>query len=68
MLVGAPNFLSNLLLVDYEVLLLIGVKEMEQHTLITLCSNIFMAPNQARLPAELKHINKRRKRNQQGLP
>lgn len=28
----------------------------------------FMVSNQARRPAELKHINKRRKRNQQGFP
>ena len=49
MLVGAPNFLSNLLLVDYEVLLLIGVKEMEQHTLITLCSNIFYGPQSSKI-------------------
>lgn len=27
-----------------------------------------VASNQVGLPAELKHINKRRKRNQQGLP
>ncbi|KAI8836102.1 hypothetical protein BJ741DRAFT_198895 [Chytriomyces cf. hyalinus JEL632] len=27
-----------------------------------------LVSNQARKPAELKHINKRRKRNQQGFP
>lgn len=27
-----------------------------------------LTSNQVGLPAELKHINKRRKRNQQGLP
>jgi hypothetical protein len=31
-------------------------------------SFIKLTSDQARIPAELKHINKRRKRNQQGLP
>ena len=34
----------------------------------TLCIPELLVSNQARGPAELKHINKRRKRNQQGFP
>ena len=30
--------------------------------------HLFLTSDQVGIPAELKHINKRRKRNQQGLP
>jgi hypothetical protein len=32
------------------------------------CNNNNLTSDRVGLPAELKHINKRRKRNQQGLP
>lgn len=39
-----------------------------KNLLILLFISIVATSDQVGLPAELKHINKRRKRNQQGLP